>query len=570
MRRLCAAVFGPPLRLYARADRFLVLNLPIVWRSRLLLASVLAALNLAAAWLFSRMVPDHAVDVWADNEIDWFYEKYACVTLVLAAIWIVRQMRTPVGDLRIRDHLVLAALNVAAITLLLAGSMLLGACATERTAGVVSRAAFAEDLRYFNAWFCTFDTPTQRIVDELPSLRRHLAVYGLDVKNDVGAPPAALAFNGDREPLKCQPEAATTPRIQVIDATGDTGYNRLASALETIDHQQGLRERDLAWTQHAQWRTAATAVAVFVLAGAALFKPRRRQGSLGALLLPFRRFSLQPSPLLGRLDRAILLADPWLWLFRPHVLLLEFVGWLGAVLLAFAVTSYLSDSPDPPGWGVSSIAIGSFGLYSVWQCMRRVTQFRTPLLRTRHWIRMAIVGTAVGIVGVLVAVGVIAAIGGGGADVDGWALVEFLAIAATAFAIVGMAMAALCNAFDARTAILFALVPTLAAVVLLNSLVSLALLGVLWISPMVVFRFTPSFRDPRVRPGRAMQLWARLTVSTGLVAVVLLGSILEGAREKYVPGVSLLAVVAVAVAVHLCLIRPALDVFAQVACRPAP
>ena len=561
---------GPALRLYARCDRFLLLNLPIVWRTRVLLAVVLACANLLCAWLLSRSVPDQAKGLWSDDDIDGSYDRFAFATLGLCAIWAIRQLRTPVGDLRFRAHLGIAGLNALAVSLLLAGPVLLGARTTERTAGVMTRASLAEDVGYFNTWLCSRDLATEAIEKELPSLRRRLAVYGFFIRDaPIGPPPSALVFSQYHLPLVCFPESGVTERIAVVDASGYAAYNGLVSAFQTIAHQQSLRDRGLAWTQHAAWRTAATLVAVLGLGLAALLKPRRRRGSMLALGIG-RRFSLRMPRLLARLDRRFVLTHPWLWLFRPHVLLLEIVPWVAAGVLGAVAWAKANDAATVPVWAASWVVVPLFGLRSVVLCVRRVNQFRTPLLQTAYWLRMTIVGVLLQFACVLAAVGAEVAMGRGKDDVALTAQVEGLALVAVASSVIATAATAICNAFDVRSAILSALIAGFITVVSLGGPGGYFVFGLLWIMPVLAFRFTASFRNSAVAPPRWIQLWAKAILSTGLVAVAVLGAAISGALgalDVKFPGVIALVL---AVLVQLGLIRPALDVMSQVACRPRP
>jgi hypothetical protein len=142
-RAWCFGFLGAAARWYAHFDRCLLLREPLLWRSRMIPALLLAPLGWPMAFVMAQTIPTNSNFVWHQGTLQAAEFGFLLFVLLVCALWGLLQLRYPLGERGAKTHLMVAVYNVIALVALLSANSAFQGSAHSRIASAMS----ASELR---------------------------------------------------------------------------------------------------------------------------------------------------------------------------------------------------------------------------------------------------------------------------------------------------------------------------------------------------------------------------------------------------------------------------------------
>jgi hypothetical protein len=117
-----AGFLGVPARWYVAFDRLLLLRLPLIWRSRMIPALLLAPLGWALALVMAQAIPVDPTQEWNQSSLELAELSFLLLLLLVCALWGRLQLRYPLGERYAGTHLVAVACNIVVLAALLSAN----------------------------------------------------------------------------------------------------------------------------------------------------------------------------------------------------------------------------------------------------------------------------------------------------------------------------------------------------------------------------------------------------------------------------------------------------------------
>ncbi|MBL8481769.1 MAG: hypothetical protein JNJ60_06210 [Rhodocyclaceae bacterium] len=309
---------------WARADRYLLLHYPLLWRSRLVPVLLLALPLCLASAAAGLAIPMQTQNVWTEAEIANAVGLYVMAMGLVAAIWLRALMRYPLGERGLADQLRTTFYAFLVLLALLAPPRAFYGGLSTNIAGVMPRDQFESAYRYLEArnyWCCTDAIDEAMVEAERERVDQVLAQFGLRTRGKVywgSVLQDIAACRATTLRWKClvmtDAQGALRPsllreRVQSIGSHLQFGTNGPASVLRAT------------WSGSASWASVAAAIAlVITFAGipGSVWNRLLPAGIRPARSLPGRSIRTLLPGVLRRLDRKLLLARPVVWSMALH------------------------------------------------------------------------------------------------------------------------------------------------------------------------------------------------------------------------------------------------------------
>ena len=372
--------------------RYILMHWPLLWRSRLPMALLLAPAGWGLAFALSLLIPAQPETVLVQSQIDLADFTVTALAVLCCALWARLQLRYQIGEQRLHTHLKLATYNAIGLFALLSAAAVFQGAVSSR----VSRAMSHEELqrhleyhRHWDFWMCSPKITADAVAEQMPQLSRSLERFG-------------MLTHGRVEKLTGPPcdEARSGPSLVLVDKTGSDASVLLRDRLLTLARHQSAGNGSFSHVvsvalRHLDRLLGLVAIGTTIVGTLNLPTPlwsrwRRRLLTPGGR----RRWSaLRPwKPLpLHRLDRRLLLNRPDLWAYQLHTF--AYHALLAVPLIATAVgVSRLTGLIAKDNLLKLSAAcyLIVVACYAVPFWVRRFGHFPVPFSRPAQWRRLAL------------------------------------------------------------------------------------------------------------------------------------------------------------------------------------
>lgn len=309
-----------------RLDRWLLLQHPLVWRTRvhyfvwfsLILGNPLL---FAAGWVY----PVSRTSVPTAAALDTLVTWLQLLGALILALWTLAQARAPLPELRARDYLVTYGLYAACILMILLNSFVFVWSLVYRIADVTPDQAFTEEYAFharYNFW-CFHPDIDQALVDRhRQAIEDSLRRYGLD--GNLSVRPQSYGYDDIIPCLRYDYELLS--------------YN-LGAVLSSIQHAKRFRDSDGLYYERYVLSIPVYLVAGVLLSGLMLLSStnpgiRNRHLGRGEGFRSMWRIRLRRPGFIQRLDRRLLIRRPLLQTTRLHLFLPYLFLVYGTLVLA--------------------------------------------------------------------------------------------------------------------------------------------------------------------------------------------------------------------------------------------
>ena len=222
-----------------RLDHRLVTHRPLLWRVRLHWVAWWSAVASFGAFLVAYFSSRSSADVWNPGELVKTCLTIGYVSLIVGLLWGVLQLRRPIGERPLLDHLRLFLLNTLTIALLFLPNRVFALTATFRAAHCMPDATFQQEFewhRRHNFWRCSEHITPELVSSSHAKLTDALARFNLKAPG-VAASHAVYCANGGSS-LELVSAADASP------SSHDSGMHlALEEKLKSIQHSKELWRR---------------------------------------------------------------------------------------------------------------------------------------------------------------------------------------------------------------------------------------------------------------------------------------------------------------------------------------